>query len=779
MKKADIKVGGVYEAKVSGVLVHVKVTSFSKTGTGYNGEIVQAPTDSSSLLGKKTQFSSAAKFRAEVKAEPKQEESRVNGKPRLKHSTVPGMKKTGSTGGITKREDEHSSDPSLAGEPVGSVEGRSRSASQTPVASSKTCLGYDPSAVTGRCRCAVCLTKPRAERTARPFVGAQPVPPTSPVNTKTTSPSVTSSPRTGPPISKPTTKPVSHETLIGKTMENPPAASAAYNEVASLGVVPKTSAFGSLASQEIGMDNAPHIIVEARAGTGKTTTVIEGIKLMLGFGTHLTPSEQQQAVWDAMMQSKGKAKSVCFVAFNRSIAAELKRRVPPGCEAMTMHGMGFRAVNRAFRLWGGDRSVNEYRVTNILEEILKTDIQSLRRQRGQMVKVVQELVGLCKVNLFGYNGRILDVEGIQREALDELVETFDIDMDGTSRDECYPLIPQVLQRCLDVGKDRYIDYNDMIWLPIVLGLLIPQYDMLVGDEVQDWNRIQQLLAIRAVEGCGGRLILVGDPKQAIYAFAGADSQSMSRMADMLSPGGGGRGVEVLPLTVTRRCGHAIVAEANKLVKDFHAHETCPPGKISNAGYKVEAGVSYYGLWAKDGDMVLCRVNAPLVSECFRFIKAGKKANIQGRDVGKGLVKTVERMKAQDIGELVSKLQTWHDSEIEKENRKKFPSEAKIIGIQDKLDCLMCFIEGLDSKGSPQLVVNKIDSVFTDNKDAPGIRLSSIHKAKGLEAKRVFLLEPEGSGVPHPMAKTASAKEQEWNLRYVAITRAIEELVYVS
>ncbi len=33
--------------------------------------------------------------------------------------------------------------------------------------------------------------------------------------------------------------------------------------------------------------------------------------------------------------------------------------------------------------------------------------------------------------------------------------------------------------------------------------------------------------------------------------------------------------------------------------------------------------------------------------------------------------------------------------------------------------------------------------------------------------------------PHPMAKGGWQMGQEWNLRYVGITRAIEELIFVS
>lgn len=183
----------------------------------------------------------------------------------------------------------------------------------------------------------------------------------------------------------------------------------------------------------------------------------------------------------------------------------------------------------------------------------------------------------------------------------------------------------------------------------------------------------------------------------------------------------------------------------------------------------------YRTLVQAGDMILCRVNAPLVSECFKFLKQGRCANIQGRDVGQGLISTIKKMKATDVVDLAAKLDDWFHLETRKESAKRNPSEARMIALQDRLDCLLCFAEG---QPTIEAVIAKIEAVFTDDKTSPGIKLSSIHKAKGLESKRVFFLMPKGGECPHPMAKSAWAKEQERNLLYVAITRSIEELVYV-
>ena len=530
-------------------------------------------------------------------------------------------------------------------------------------------------------------------------------------------------------------------------------------------------------AKDTGADTFPHIIVEARAGTGKTTTLIEGLKRIKGIGSPLTPSPQQAAVWDAMELSKGKAQTICFVAFNKSIATELQNRVPEGCDAMTMHSMGYKAVQKVFT----QCKLNGYRVQDIIASILRRDIRELRQTKAEVIKATETLVGLCKMNLVGFSENIIDVD----EALSDLASYYDVDTNGHSS-EIFDLTIGVLNRCKDVDRDGCIDFNDMIWLPVALDLNVYRYDLLLIDESQDLNRCQQALAKKA----GRRLILCGDPKQAIYGFAGADAQSMNRLEEELSKTE--RGCLHLPLTVTRRCGKAIVREAQKIVPDFEAIETNPEGKIFSMKLKGEG--SYQSAVA-DGDMVLCRCNAPLVSECFRFIKKGRKANIQGRDVGQGLISTINKLMKSysmatpstieetakegkffhELEYLYQQLDTWVHEESAKERAKKNPSEQRLVNLQDRVDCILCFTE--EAK-TVQEVIAKIEQIFTDDKENVGIRLSSVHKAKGLEAKRVFILMPPEAPMPHPMAKSAWEVTQEMNLKYVAITRAIENLVWV-
>jgi superfamily I DNA/RNA helicase len=72
----------------------------------------------------------------------------------------------------------------------------------------------------------------------------------------------------------------------------------------------------------------------------------------------------------------------------------------------------------------------------------------------------------------------------------------------------------------------------------------------------------------------------------------------------------------------------------------------------------------------------------------------------------------------------------------------------------------------------QQLNNKLTEIFCDKVD--GIVLSTVHKMKGLEANRVFIIKPDLL----PMkTKNALQYQEEKNLFYVAITRAKTELIY--
>lgn len=545
--------------------------------------------------------------------------------------------------------------------------------------------------------------------------------------------------------------------------------------------VPRKSALAESLRKPLAPASAgpPHLIVKALAGTGKTTTIVEGVRQLRGLPTSVDPSPQQAAVWAELAKSKGRDKFVGFVAFNKSIAEHLKTKIPPGCDAMTTHSLGFKAVRKTV----GNPMVDEHKTLALITAVTGIDSASLRSEKFMVCGAVKKLVDLVKQNLVGGRTReeLTGRDPSEWAAdLTELARHYDVTLENEETganfaDEVFELVPEVIEECLDLVTHPYVDFTDMIWLPVVLGLPMFVYDILLCDELQDFNRCQQALTRRACR----RFVGVGDTHQAIYGFAGADSRSMGRMFEELSATPAGC-VE-LPLTVTYRCGKAVVKEAQKYVPEFEAHESNSAGKIAYDQYAPLRGVNVtqpkrnYRENVGDADMVLCRTNAPLVQQCFAFLGEGRKAMINGRDVAQSLITMVSRFKAKDMAELNKKLAQWYDREYAAEQARANPSESKLINISDKYGCLSMFCEGMES---PKAVVDRIQSVFTDDPDVKGVLLSSIHRAKGLEAKKIWFLMPKNAPCPHPMAKSAWQKEQELHLLYVGITRAVETLTYV-
>jgi len=525
-------------------------------------------------------------------------------------------------------------------------------------------------------------------------------------------------------------------------------------------------------------NSAPHLVVTARAGTGKTFTLVQGIKYVLGENPCKVPasdagvdievnaSDQQWDIWNAMAEGET-PDSILFCAFNASIAKELSDRVPKSCEAMTLHRLGgsiIRANTGFYRV--DDKG---YKLGGILECIKGLDFRTMMRKPilRDWFNTCKKMVGLCKQNMVPFD--VLTIDEFTR-SLTELAGHHMVETELSMR-EIAGDVKEALKLCME--NTQKIDFDDMIWLPLVLGMKIKQRDMVLVDEAQDLNPMQQQLVMKV----GKRIIACGDDRQAIYGFAGADVDSIPNLVSYL--GETTIGVKELKLTKTYRCGHAIVAAAKELVPDYEADDDNCPGEVRTFKFetnKTPEGDRPYTDLVEDEDMILCRVNAPLVSQCFKFITAGRKAYIQGRSVGADLVKLIKKSDCQGVAEFIGWLDDWFCRESERIGKLRYGSDSALINLNDRKECLLAFCDSV-ATDSISDVIGKIQAMFSD-KEQQGIRLSSVHKAKGLEADNVYVLLPEGCTMPHAMAKSEWQIGQEWNLKYVAITRAIKTLTWV-
>ena len=482
-----------------------------------------------------------------------------------------------------------------------------------------------------------------------------------------------------------------------------------------------------------------HRAIRAVAGAGKTASVIAAAKLIVGDGL--------------------------FVAFNKDIATELgKRLVGTPMRASTLHAHGFAAIRYRFpgvRVAGEkyqaeiDGLEQDVLAGRLLGRSLSQDEADVVHEEGYPRSAVAKLLDFARLDLVH--------EGAPefRDLLLGLADHHDVDV----AEELQDVVVASVRHLLGWGKANTstIDFADMVWLPIALRLRPKRYSWVFVDEAQDLSRA----TLRLVElslAAGGRAVFVGDPRQAINGFAGADCDAWDRVLDFT-------GAPELPLSVCYRCPSSVVDLARTLCPEIEARPGAPVGHVRTSTRKA------FVADAREGDMVLCRRNAPLLGMAFALIAEGVSACVKGRDIASGLSKIVEKVgkRCRRFDEFPAKLAAWADGK-RTATAKRFKDADKAAeactAIDDQAECIRIIADRSGARGTKSLVT-AIDDLFRDG--PASVTCSSIHKSKGLEADRVFILEPEKLANPRGFGWQL---EQERNLAYVAYTRAKSELVEI-
>lgn len=455
-------------------------------------------------------------------------------------------------------------------------------------------------------------------------------------------------------------------------------------------------------------------IIKAVAGSGKSTTLVECMKIVGG--------------------------NSIFLAFNKAVAEELKSR---GVNARTFHSLTFSVVTKHKRA----RNIEQNKLRNLCDANL-TGNES--RMYGSFIT---RLVGL---------GRQMGIGAIELDTVENwlaLIEHHDLELDNESAkiERAIELASELLAWSNDSAM---VDFDDLLYIAVRDGLTLPKYDFVFVDEAQDTNAIQRAL-LRKIMNHNSRLIAVGDPAQAIYGFRGADSNSLQQIADEFD-------CTELPLTVSYRCPLSVVKYAKQWVSHIEAAPDAPEGKITTLG------ITWNNSHFQSGDLVVSRTTRPLITMIYQLLKARIPARILGKEIGKSMAVLINKMNAKGIDRLVEKLTAYTSREVEKAIARK--QESKAEQIQDKTDAVMCIIGSMpETARTIPALLSAIDDLFSDV--GATVTLATIHKAKGLEADRVFWLNR--SKCPSQWARQDWQVQQELNLCYVATTRAKSELLLIE
>jgi len=143
---------------------------------------------------------------------------------------------------------------------------------------------------------------------------------------------------------------------------------------------------------------------------------------------------------------------------------------------------------------------------------------------------------------------------------------------------------------------------------------------------------------------------------------------------------------------------------------------------------------------------------------------------------------VENANTKDITQVLAYLNNEKQKLIAtiKDNRKCTDAEAmqsqRYMNLEDRCKCIenICLYSIKDT----MQLKSYINRLFTDDKVENAVMLSTAHKSKGLEANRVLILLPNKLPLKWPHQLDWQIK-QENNLKYVALTRARKELVFID
>lgn len=506
-----------------------------------------------------------------------------------------------------------------------------------------------------------------------------------------------------------------------------------------------------------------NLFISALAGTGKTFMLVELSKRITN-----------------------KSKRAVFIAFNKSIAEELKEKIQnPIFKTFTFNALGYLILLKNAEKEKIEVHLDPFKTNNIVYKMVKEKFKHVDVEtRGEFINDFVTLFELCKVK---------DVDINDTEQIDKMLEYNDLFMtDEIFYEEIYEGIQHIYNENLRLFQEEgIINFSDQIYLTLkklrANEWFVPPYlkfDYIFGDETQDWNRIQQLLSL-FLRKPNARVILVGDQHQAIYAFNGADGFSFRNLKKLYN-------MKELSLPINYRCASSHLDYVNDVYDYIHIlpRPNAPLGTLSTVSLE-----DMYNK-AKIGDFVLSRKNADLCEVSLGFLKKNKPIYIKDTDLVNKVVKLIEKIQKKsksvdDFIEILDDTIAEYKASLKKEKTKQI-EEGEIQtaetekydfsnGKVDLLNCVDILIQNYKANSGKYArlknFVPYVQKMLNTQNPRNCIICTSIHQAKGLEANNVFVLH-EGRAFTE-LGRNKVQQQQEMNLSYVALTRAKENLYLVD
>ena len=508
----------------------------------------------------------------------------------------------------------------------------------------------------------------------------------------------------------------------------------------------------------------------------------------------------------ACLLSEHTTTSDIYVAFNNSIAEEFRTKIKnPKTKVMTLHSLGLSIMNSNIRAAKDEKKITYANATldNLkIHKIIDNELTILDRRMDFMKKMFYKdqyftLYNLCRLTMTN----LADSTALRQIIQDYRLFENDEGYQFPDITDCISMLKNVDGESWNIfNQTGVIDFTDMLyityWKLERKEWEVPYYNFytnIYADECQDLSTIQINL-LKFITRKNGRYVWIGDSNQSIYNFCGANAYAMKQIHNLYSP------LKEFDLPICYRCPSSHLKQVNRLFNiPILPRDDAPKGKI----YHIEK--EDISSKIHEGDMIISRKNKWLGSVIVDLAKAGKPIQIEDKEMVASIKKIVEKNKnstakglRKDLKEEVTKysqerakknsqlLEAVQENNVEEvvtaiDDNKKIDNYNFILGILKEYlkknpnatkDNFAAYISNLLNTGD-----NKTSKSTVLTPKTKPIRICSVHKAKGLEAENVFVLN-EGR-VCFDFRNSKEQNQQEKNLSYISYTRAKNNLYLVS
>jgi superfamily I DNA/RNA helicase len=476
-----------------------------------------------------------------------------------------------------------------------------------------------------------------------------------------------------------------------------------------------------------------NLIVQAVAGAGKTTTLVECANQI------------------------DEDKKILLLAHNRSTRDTLRGKIGKrnNVKVYTLHCLAWRIFNEHF---GFSPIIDEDKYRNYVNQ----NIDILGSQQYNELSGPSKM--MYKANVFDLiNKARHNLKQSEKEISKLAKKKYGMRLVA---DEAH-FVSQILK--WGTEHSEVVDYQDLLWFPSEFGYFTKKYlaDIIMLDEAQDASIAQQDVVSRCFKR-NTRLFAFGDKDQTINSWCGSDTEAFEHLKDSSVFR---RDAKELPLTTNYRCGSKIIEYAKRYTdNNIRAREGAQDGEVRH-NVSMDEMIN--------GDMVLCRNTAPLMEVYRQGVSKGQKMYFRGEELGKNLKLCADCATGDTIEEIIFSMKkrlvaTWDflTKEYGLDPRETAP-DSRVVTLLDTIKTMENLPKTVEKRSDLEKFVK---DVFSDEgKD--GIQLSTIHRAKGLEADNVFIICP--SLIPSRLAVMDWELEEEKHLQYVMCTRPKNRLNFVT